>query len=123
MMKQSPKWPLCRVLRLKIPDPRNKLAQANNLKNNCENLQSPHFKIQEKMIKKKLIGSTLAEDVPLILTDRVNIISLNCQNMQSMDSMDTNHTVDSIIKNKFYVTIIKSKFCDSMFKLKFCDTI
>ena len=62
------------------------------------------------MIKKKLIGSTLAEDVPLILTDRVNIISLNCQNMQSMDSMDTNHTVDSIIKNKFYVTIIKSKF-------------
>lgn len=75
------------------------------------------------MAKKKLNGSTLAEEKPLILTKRINIISLNCQSMQSMDSMETNHTVDSIIKNKFCDTIIKSKFCDSMFKLKFCDTI
>ena len=50
------------------------------------------------MAKKKLNGSTLAEEKPLILTKRINIISLNCQSMQSkhtMHSMDTIHSMDT----------------------------
>lgn len=78
------------------------------------------------MAKKKLYGSTLAEEKPLILTNIVYKNPLNCQSMQSkhtIHSMDTNHTVDSIIKNKFCDTIIKNKFCVNIIKLKFCDTM
>ncbi len=50
------------------------------------------------MTKKIINGSTLAEELRQILTKRVNIISLNCQSMQSkhtMHSIDTIHSMDT----------------------------
>ena len=50
------------------------------------------------MAKKKLNGSTLAEEKPLILTNIVYKNPLNCQSMQSkhtMHSMDTIHSMDT----------------------------
>ena len=50
-------------------------------------------------LKKIICGSTLAEDVRTILSNSINIITLNCeikQSIYSIDSMDSMHTMDTM---------------------------